>query len=54
MWQADNEIGLKEVAAKVRGYEARYGKRWALSPLLARLASSGGKLADAGAGKAKG
>ena len=48
MWQIENAIGLKETAAKVRAYEARFGPRWALAPLIERLAKEGGTLAGAG------
>jgi 3-hydroxyacyl-CoA dehydrogenase len=47
MWQIE-EMGLAKAAEKIRGYEARYGARWKIAPLLATLAASGGKLADAG------
>lgn len=50
MWQIENAIGLKETAAKVRGYEAKYGPRWTLAPLIERLANEGGSLAKAGKG----
>jgi 3-hydroxyacyl-CoA dehydrogenase len=49
MWQAENIIGLKAAAEKIRGYEQVHGPRWAIAPLLERLAASGGKLADVGA-----
>jgi 3-hydroxyacyl-CoA dehydrogenase len=48
MWQIENVIGLPETAAKIRGYEAKYGPRWALSPLIERMAGTGGSLAAAG------
>lgn len=52
MWQAENIMGLKAAAEKIRGYEKVHGPRWTIAPLLNRLAASGGKLADAGvAGK---
>ncbi len=44
MWQAD-EMGLAKVAEKIRAYEAKYGKRWALAPLIDRLAKDGGTFA---------
>ncbi len=50
MWQIENAIGLKETAEKVRAYQAKYGPRWALSPLIERLAKDGGLLAAAGKG----
>jgi 3-hydroxyacyl-CoA dehydrogenase len=48
MWQIENAIGLKATAEKIRGYEAKYGSRWALAPLIERLAAEGGSLAKAG------
>ena len=42
MWQAENIGGLVATAAKIRGYEATYGPRWKLAPLLERLAASKG------------
>lgn len=35
-------MGLAKVAEKIRSYEAQYGKRWALAPLIDRLAKEGG------------
>jgi hypothetical protein len=49
MWQAENIIGLKAAAEKIRGYETVYGARWTIAPLLERLAASDGRLADVGA-----
>ena len=49
MWQIE-EQGLAKVAERIRGYEKAHGKRWALAPLIARLAASGGKFADAAKG----
>ena len=45
MWQVDNVIGLKEAAEKIKAYEAKYGARWKIAPLLERLAKEGGTLA---------
>ena len=45
MWQADF-MGLHVVADKIRAYEAKYGSRWALAPLIARLAKDGTSFAD--------
>lgn len=42
MWQAENVIGLKVAAERIRGYERRFGPRWTIAPLLAKLAESGG------------
>jgi 3-hydroxyacyl-CoA dehydrogenase len=50
MWQLE-EMGLAKAVERIGAWEARYGERWAVAPLLARLAASGGKLADAKAGK---
>lgn len=47
MWQIEHAIGLKETAAKVKAYEAKYGPRWKLAPLIERLAKEGGSLAKA-------
>ena len=44
MWQADS-IGLATVAEKIRGYEKKYGARWAIAPVLARLAAEKGSFA---------
>lgn len=51
MWQAENVMGLASVAEKVRGYEKRFGPRWTIAPLLARLVASGGTLGDLGTAK---
>lgn len=48
MWQIENAVGLEQTAEKIRAYEAKYGARWALAPLIGRLASEGGSLAKAG------
>jgi 3-hydroxyacyl-CoA dehydrogenase len=45
MWQADH-MGLGKVAERIRAYEARYGQRWKLAPLIAKLAEEGGSFAD--------
>ena len=50
MWQADN-MGLKEVAAKIKGYEAKYGARWKIAPLIERLAAEGSSFAQLDAKK---
>ncbi len=51
MWQAESVMGLASVAEKVRGYEKRFGPRWTIAPLLARLVASGGTLGDVGTAK---
>ena len=44
MWQADH-MGLGKVAERIRAYEGRYGQRWKIAPLIARLAAEGGTFA---------
>lgn len=39
-------IGLDKVYATMQRLERQHGKLWAPSPLLARLATSGGRFAD--------
>ncbi|MGE0767190.1 MAG: 3-hydroxyacyl-CoA dehydrogenase NAD-binding domain-containing protein [Hyphomicrobiaceae bacterium] len=48
MWQIENAIGLKAAAGKIRAYNAKYGARWAVAPLISRLAEDGGSLASVG------
>jgi 3-hydroxyacyl-CoA dehydrogenase len=45
MWQVDNVIGMKAAAEKIKAYEARYGARWKIAPLVERLAKEGGTFA---------
>jgi 3-hydroxyacyl-CoA dehydrogenase len=45
MWQVDNVIGMKAAAEKIKGYEGKYGARWKIAPLIARLAAEGGTFA---------
>jgi acyl-CoA reductase-like NAD-dependent aldehyde dehydrogenase len=45
MWQVDNVIGMKAAAEKIKAYEARYGARWKIAPLIERLAKEGGTFA---------
>jgi 3-hydroxyacyl-CoA dehydrogenase len=45
MWQVDNVIGMKEAAEKIKAYEAKYGARWKIAPLIERLAKEGGTFA---------
>jgi 3-hydroxyacyl-CoA dehydrogenase len=40
MWQADN-MGLKKAAERIKAYEARYGARWKIAPLIEKLAADG-------------
>ena len=35
MWQADN-MGLKKVAERIKAYQAKYGARWKIAPLIER------------------
>ena len=44
MWQADN-VGLKSVAQKIKAYEAKYGARWKIAPLIEKLAAEGSSFA---------
>lgn len=44
MWQAD-EMGLKVVADKIKAYNAKYGPRWKIAPLIEKLAAEGGTFA---------
>jgi 3-hydroxyacyl-CoA dehydrogenase len=45
MWQVDNVIGLKAAAEKIKAYEAKYGARWKIAPLIEKLAAEGGTFA---------
>jgi 3-hydroxyacyl-CoA dehydrogenase len=45
MWQVDNVIGMKEAAAKIKAYEAMYGARWKIAPLIEKLAREDGTFA---------
>ncbi|MBV1696420.1 MAG: enoyl-CoA hydratase/isomerase family protein [Hyphomicrobiales bacterium] len=45
MWQAD-AMDLKEVAAKIKGYEAKHGARWKIAPIIERLAAEGSTFAQ--------
>jgi 3-hydroxyacyl-CoA dehydrogenase len=45
MWQVDNVIGMKAAAEKIKAYEAKYGARWKIAPLIERLAKEGGTFA---------
>ena len=50
MWQAD-AMGLDKVAERIKFYQAKYGERWKIAPLIERLAKDGGTFA--GRDKAK-
>jgi 3-hydroxyacyl-CoA dehydrogenase len=45
MWQVDNVIGMKGAAEKIKAYEAKYGPRWKIAPLIEKLAAEGGTFA---------
>jgi 3-hydroxyacyl-CoA dehydrogenase len=45
MWYADT-VGLKNVYARVREFQLRYGHLWEPAPLLQRLAEAGSTFAD--------
>lgn len=45
MWQAD-AMGLKDVAGKIKAYEAKYGSRWKIAPIIERLAAEGSTFAQ--------
>jgi 3-hydroxyacyl-CoA dehydrogenase len=53
MWHAD-AVGLKNVLARIREFEARHGELWAPAPLLVQLAESGKSFAQWGKEKAAG
>jgi 3-hydroxyacyl-CoA dehydrogenase len=39
MWQVDNVIGMKKAAERIKAYEAKYGARWKIAPLIEKLAA---------------
>ena len=45
MWQVDNVIGMKKAAERIKAYEAKYGARWKIAPLIERLAAENGTFA---------
>jgi 3-hydroxyacyl-CoA dehydrogenase len=45
MWQVDNVIGIGKAAERIKAYEATYGARWKIAPLIERLAAEGGTFA---------
>jgi 3-hydroxyacyl-CoA dehydrogenase len=51
MWQVDNVIGMKTAAERIKAYEARYGARWKIAPLIEKLAAEGGTFAGLDAKK---
>ena len=38
-------MGLKKVAERIKAYEAKYGARWKIAPLIEKLAAEGGTFA---------
>jgi 3-hydroxyacyl-CoA dehydrogenase len=53
MWQVDNVIGMKKAAEHVKAYEAKYGARWKIAPLIERLAAEDGTFASLDAKKSR-
>ncbi len=51
MWQVDNVIGMKKAAERIKAYEAKYGARWKIAPLIERLAAEDGTFAGLDAKK---
>jgi 3-hydroxyacyl-CoA dehydrogenase len=45
MWQVDNVIGMKAAAERIKAYEQKYGPRWKIAPLIARLAAENANFA---------
>ncbi len=45
MWQVDNVIGMKKAAERIKAYEAKYGARWKIAPLIEKLAAEDGTFA---------
>ncbi len=45
MWQVDNVFGMKKAAERIKAYEAKYGARWKIAPLIEKLAAEGGTFA---------
>jgi 3-hydroxyacyl-CoA dehydrogenase len=41
MWQVDNVIGMQKAAERIKAYEAKYGPRWKIAPLIEKLAADG-------------
>ncbi|HJZ31924.1 MAG TPA: 3-hydroxyacyl-CoA dehydrogenase NAD-binding domain-containing protein [Hyphomicrobiaceae bacterium] len=46
MWQVDNVIGMKQAAERIKAYEAKYGARWKIAPLIEKLAADGATFAN--------
>jgi 3-hydroxyacyl-CoA dehydrogenase len=51
MWQVDNVIGMKKAAERIKAYEAKYGARWKIAPLIEKLAAEDGTFAGLDAKK---
>lgn len=51
MWQVDNVIGMQKAAERIKAYEAKYGARWKIAPLIEKLAAEGGTFAGLDAKK---
>ncbi len=51
MWQVDNVIGMKKAAERIKAYEAKYGARWKIAPLIEKLAAEEGTFAGLDAKK---
>jgi 3-hydroxyacyl-CoA dehydrogenase len=45
MWQVDNVIGMQKATERIKAYEAKYGARWKIAPLVEKLAADGGTFA---------
>lgn len=45
MWQVDNVIGMQKAAERIKAYEAKYGARWKIAPLIEKLAAENGTFA---------
>ena len=45
MWYADT-VGLKKIYNRILEFEAKHGELWSPSPLLKRLAETGGTFAE--------
>ena len=45
MWQVDYVIGMQKAAERIKAYEAKYGARWKIAPLIEKLAAENGTFA---------
>ena len=48
MWQVDNVIGMQRAAERIKAYEAKYGGRWKIAPLIDKAGGRRRQLCDAG------